>query len=150
MGPGLAIDTERFFVVCVNSLGSCFGSTGPPRSDPATGKPYRLDFPDLSVEDIARAGFETARSLGVERASTPSWAPRSAAWWCSPMRRCFPERRGVSSCISGTAAAAPFAIALRSIQRETILRDPDWRGGAYTAERPPVTGHAHRPQARHR
>ena len=70
VGPKLAIDTERFFVICVNSLGSCFGSTGPASSDPATGKPYRLTFPDLSVEDIARAGFETVRSLGIARLDT--------------------------------------------------------------------------------
>src|SRR5437763_17215904 len=67
VGPGLAIDGERYFVICVNSLGSCFGSTGPASVDPATGQPYRLTFPDLSVEDIARAGFETVRSLGIER-----------------------------------------------------------------------------------
>src|SRR5476649_2141797 len=68
VGPGLAIDTNRFFVLCVNSLGSCFGSTGPASLNPATRAPYRLDFPDLSIEDIARAGFETLRSLGIERA----------------------------------------------------------------------------------
>src|SRR5204862_197427 len=51
VGPGLAIDSERYFVICVNSLGSCFGSTGPASINPATGKPYRLTFPDLSVED---------------------------------------------------------------------------------------------------
>ena len=67
VGPELGIDTDRFFVICVNSLGSCFGSTGAASIDPATGKPYRLTFPDLSVEDIARAGFETMRSLGIER-----------------------------------------------------------------------------------
>src|SRR6266704_3016519 len=70
VGPGLAIDTERYFVICVNSLGSCFGSTGPASINPATGKPYRLTFPDLSVEDIARAGFETVRRLGIERLDT--------------------------------------------------------------------------------
>ena len=70
VGPKLAIDSERFFVICVNSLGSCFGSTGPASIDPATERPYRLSFPDLSIEDIARAGFETARSLGVTRLDT--------------------------------------------------------------------------------
>ena len=70
LGPGLAIDSNRFFIVCVNSLGSCFGSTGPASLNPATQAPYRLDFPDLSIEDLARAGFETLRSLGIERADT--------------------------------------------------------------------------------
>ena len=53
IGPGRAIDTNRFFVICVNSLGSCFGSTGPASIDPATGEPYRLSFPVLTLEDVA-------------------------------------------------------------------------------------------------
>jgi homoserine O-acetyltransferase len=139
IGPGMAIDTERFFVVCVNSLGSCFGSTGPASINPASGMVYRLDFPDLSIEDIARAGFETLRALGVQRADTiigPSLGGMVVLAYAAQ----FPgaTRRVIS--ISGTAAASPFAIALRSIQREAILRDPDWRGGAYTDERPPATG----------
>lgn len=139
IGPGLAIDTNRFFVVCVNSLGSCFGSTGPASINPASGAPYRLGFPDLSVEDIARAGFETLHSLGIERADTimgPSLGGMVALAYAAQFRGA--ARRLVS--ISGTAAASPFAIALRSIQREAILRDPDWRGGAYTDEQPPATG----------
>ena len=139
IGPGLAIDTRRFFVVCVNSLGSCFGSTGPASIDAATGAAYRTRFPDLSIEDIARGGLETLRSLGIERADTligPSLGGMSVLAYAAQ----FPgaARRVVS--ISGTAAASPFAIALRSIQREAILRDPDWREGAYTDERPPATG----------
>ncbi len=67
VGPGRPIDTRRYFVVCVNSLGSCFGSTGPASINPATGKPWRLDFPVLSSEDIATAGYEVVKSLGVLR-----------------------------------------------------------------------------------
>ena len=70
VGPGLAIDSNRYFVICVNSLGSCFGSTGAASINPATGAAYRLTFPDLSIEDIARAGYETLRSLKIERANT--------------------------------------------------------------------------------
>src|SRR5579871_1129568 len=139
IGPGLAIDTRRFFVICVNSLGSCFGSTGPASINPATGTAYRLSFPDLSVEDIARAGHEVLRSLGVERADTVL-GPSLGGMVVLAFAAQFPgsARRMVS--ISGTAAASPFAIALRSIQREAILRDPDWSGGAYTDEKPPATG----------
>lgn len=139
IGRGLAIDTDRFFVICVNSLGSCFGSTGPASINPATGAPYRLGFPDLSIEDIARAGHELLRALGVERAHTiigPSLGGMVVLAFAAQFRGS--ARRVIS--ISGTAAASPFAIALRSIQREAILRDPDWRGGAYTDERPPATG----------
>ena len=139
VGPELAIDTDEFFVICVNSLGSCFGSTGPASNDPATGKPYRLTFPDLSVEDIARAGFETVRSLGIERVDTVM-GPSLGGMVVLAFAAQFPgaARRLVS--ISGSAAASPFAIALRSIQRETITSDPDWKQGQYTTDKPPRTG----------
>lgn len=139
VGPKLAIDTERYFVICVNSLGSCFGSSGPASPDPATGKPYRLSFPDLSVEDIARAGYETVRSLGIERLDTVM-GPSLGGMVVLAYAAMFPQGARRLVCISGTMAAAPFAIALRSIQREVITKDPDWRGGDYPPERPPITG----------
>jgi homoserine O-acetyltransferase len=139
LGAGLGVDTDRFFVVCVNSLGSCFGSTGPVSIDPATGRPYRLTFPELSVEDIARAGYEVTRSLGIERVDTVM-GPSLGGMVVLAYAALFPgaARRLVS--ISGTLAAAPFAIALRSIQREAVTADPDWRHGNYAADRPPRTG----------
>jgi homoserine O-acetyltransferase len=139
VGPRLAIDSERLFVICVNSLGSCFGSSGPASIDPATGTPYRLTFPDLSVEDIARAGFETVRALGIERLDTVM-GPSLGGMVVLAYAAQFPGAARRLVCISGTAAAAPFAIALRSIQREAITHDPDWQHGDYSAERPPVTG----------
>ena len=139
VGPKLAIDTDRYFVVCVNSLGSCFGSSGPASADPATGKPYRLTFPDLSVEDIARAGYETVRSLGIERLDTVM-GPSLGGMVVLAYAAMFPGAARRLVCISGTMAAAPFAIALRSIQREVITKDPDWQGGNYPADRPPITG----------
>jgi homoserine O-acetyltransferase len=139
VGPKLAIDSERFFVICVNSLGSCFGSSGPASPDPATGQPYRLKFPDLSIEDIARAGFETARSLGITRLDTVM-GPSLGGMVVLAYAALFPGAARRLVCISGTAAASPFAIALRSIQREMITSDPDWKDGNYTAERPPATG----------
>jgi len=141
LGPGLAIDTDDLFVVCVNSLGSCFGSTGAASTDPATGRAYRLTFPDLSVEDIARAGYEVARSLGIERVDT-IMGPSLGGMVVLAYAALFPgaARRLIS--ISGTLAASPFAIALRSIQREAITGDPDWRHGNYATDRPPRTGMA--------
>jgi len=139
VGPGLALDSERLFVICVNSLGSCFGSTGPASPNPATGAPYRLSFPDLSVEDIARAGFETARSLGITRLDTVM-GPSLGGMVVLAYAAQFPQAARRLVCISGTAAAAPFAIALRSIQREAITSDPDWANGHYSASRPPVAG----------
>jgi homoserine O-acetyltransferase len=139
VGPGLALDTDRFFVICVNSLGSCFGSTGPASIDPATGDPYRLTFPDLSVEDIARAGFETVRSLGIRRLDTVM-GPSLGGMVVLAYAAMFPGAARRLLCISGTMAAAPFTIALRSIQREAITNDPAWAKGAYAADRPPVVG----------
>ncbi|MGB6604942.1 MAG: homoserine O-acetyltransferase [Steroidobacteraceae bacterium] len=139
VGPELALDTDRFFVICVNSLGSCFGSTGPASIDPATDKPYRLAFPDLSIEDIARAGYETVRSLGIRRLDTVM-GPSLGGMVVLAYAGLFPGAARRLVCISGTQAAAPFAIALRSIQREVITRDPNWKGGDYAADSPPITG----------
>ena len=139
IGPGLAIDTERFFVVCVNSLGSCFGSTGPRSNNPATGEPYRLSFPELSVEDVARGGYEVQRALGIERLCAvvgPSMGGMTVLAFAAQ----FPgAARGLIS-ISGTTAASAFAIGLRSIQREAVRSDPHWQGGQYSFYRPPIAG----------
>ena len=139
VGPKLAIDTERYFVICVNSLGSCFGSSGPASPDPATGRPYRLAFPDLSVEDIARGGYETVRSLGIEQLDTVM-GPSLGGMVVLAYAAMFPNAARRLVCISGTMSAAPFAIALRSIQREIVTKDPDWKGGNYPPDRPPITG----------
>jgi homoserine O-acetyltransferase len=139
IGPGRAIDTNRFFLICVNSLGSCFGSTGPASTNPQTGKLYRLSFPELSVEDIARGGYEVIRALGIERLHAvmgPSLGGMSVLAFAAQ----FPGAARSVVSISGTAAASPFAIAMRSIQREAILSDPDWKGGNYPVDHPPITG----------
>jgi homoserine O-acetyltransferase/O-succinyltransferase len=139
LGPGRAIDTNRYFVVCVNSLGSCFGSTGPASIDPATRQPYRLTFPELSVEDIAAAGLHTMQVLGIQRIDCVMGASLGGMSVVAFATQ-FPQaaRRLIS--ISGTPAASPFSIALRSVQREAIMRDPDWRAGQYPADRPPRNG----------
>ena len=139
IGPSLAIDTSRYFVICVNSLGSCFGSTGPASIDPVSGLRYRLDFPEVAVEDLARAGYAAARALGIERLAVAAGASLGGSV-VTAFAALFPQgaRRLIS--ISGSAAASPFAIALRSVQREAILRDPDWLGGNYAPDQPPRNG----------
>jgi homoserine O-acetyltransferase len=139
IGPNLAFDTSRYFVVCINSLGSCFGSTGPASLNPATGERYAVSFPELAVEDIASAAYATVRSLGVERLYAVVGASLGGMSVVAFAAQ-FPQaaRRLIS--ISGSAAASPFAIALRSVQREAILRDPDWQGGHYAPEHPPRSG----------
>jgi homoserine O-acetyltransferase/O-succinyltransferase len=139
VGPGKAIDTDHYFVVCVNSLGSCFGSSGPASIDPATGLAYRLDFPDLSVEDIARGGYETVRALGIRRLSAVVGASLGGMVVLAFAAQFAGFAQRVIS-ISGSAAASPFAIALRSTQRDAILTDPDWQDGQYSGDIRPVTG----------
>jgi homoserine O-acetyltransferase len=139
IGPGLAVDTSRYFVVCVNSLGSCFGSTGPASIDPATGERYRLEFPEVAIEDIARAGHAVLAHFGIPQLDSVMGASLGGTV-SAAFVALFPgaARRLVS--ISGTAAASPFAIALRSVQREAVLRDPDWQGGHYDPAHPPRNG----------
>ena len=139
VGPGKAIDSDRYFVICVNSLGSCFGSSGPASIDPATGLAYRLDFPDLSVEDIARGGYEVVRALGIERLSAVAGASLGGMAVLAFAAQFAGVARRVIS-ISGSPAAMPFAIALRSTQRDAILTDPDWQDGQYAGGIRPNTG----------
>jgi homoserine O-acetyltransferase len=139
VGPGKAIDTDRYFVVCVNSLGSCFGSSGPASIDPSSGLAYRLDFPDLSVEDIARGGYEVVRSLGIERISAVVGASLGGMVVLAFATQYPRVARSVIS-ISGSPAAMPFAIALRSLQRDAILTDRDWQDGQYSGDTRPTTG----------
>jgi homoserine O-acetyltransferase len=139
LGPGLAIDTRRYFVICVNSLGSCFGSTGPASPAPGDDAPYRMRFPELAVEDIARGGYEVARALGIEQLDTII-GPSLGGMIVLAFAAILPGRTRRIISISGSTAASPFAIALRSVQREAVTSDPDWRGGDYAADAPPRAG----------
>ncbi len=139
VGPDKPVDTKRFFVVCVNSLGSCFGSSGPASTNPATGKRYRLDFPELTIEDIATAGHELQRALGIERLRAivgPSLGGMTAAAYAVM----FPQAVENLVLISAAARASAFAIAIRSLQREIIRSDPGWREGYYPLEEQPLVG----------
>jgi homoserine O-acetyltransferase len=139
IGPGRPIDTRRFFVICINSLGSPFGSTSPASINAATGKPYRLSFPVLTVEDIARAGHEVVASLGIKKLAAvvgSSLGGMTVLAYCA----LFPDEARSLVSISAAARSQPFSIALRSLQREMIRRDPDWREGNYSADSIPVQG----------
>jgi len=139
IGPGLPLDTERFFVICVNSLGSCFGSTGPASVNPATGDIYRLSFPVLTLEDVAEAAYGVVRHLGIERLHTVvgcSMGGMSGLGLC--VRHPEAARQFIS--ISSATRALPFSIAVRSLQREMITRDPKWQGGDYAMDDPPLVG----------
>ncbi|MHB8405187.1 MAG: homoserine O-acetyltransferase MetX [Gammaproteobacteria bacterium] len=130
IGPGRPLDTERFFVVCVNSLGSCFGSTGPASVNPETGRPYAVHFPTLTVEDIAAAARAALQALAIQRVRVlvgPSLGGMSALAYALM----FPGEADVLVSLSSATHSEPFAIAVRSLQRELIRSDGAWQGGDY-------------------
>jgi len=139
LGPGRYIDTHRWFVVCVNTLGSCKGSTGPASIDPASGEPYRLDFPQLSIEDAADAAYEVIRALDIESLACVignSMGGMTALAFL--LRHPGAARNHIN--ISGSAQALPFSIAIRSLQREAIRLDPNWNSGVYDDATYPESG----------
>lgn len=139
IGSGLPLDTDHYFIICVNSLGSCFGSTGPASTDPLTGQRYRLKFPVLSLEDVAEGGYVVARHLGLEKLHTTigcSMGGMSALGFCVR----HPGFSDGAILISSATRALPFSIAVRSLQREIIRRDPKWMDGNYDPADPPLTG----------
>ena len=139
IGPGKAIDTNRFFVVCANSLGGCYGSTGPGSINPATGESYGADFPDLTVEDIASSGYYLMRELGVEKLHA---AVGSSMGGMSSIAYAMQYPGDIDYLISISAAtqALPLTIALRSLQREIIRCDPAWNEGRYSDDTRPLSG----------
>jgi homoserine O-acetyltransferase len=139
IGPGKPIDTDRNFVICVNSLGSCKGSTGPASINPWTGQQYRLAFPDLRMQDIAAAAKLVLDSLEIEQLKAMV-GPSMGGMSCLAMLRQNPSLTRHFLVICSAARAEPFAIAIRSLQREIIVRDPHWQDGAYTDEEWPETG----------
>jgi homoserine O-acetyltransferase/O-succinyltransferase len=139
VGPGRPIDTDRWFVVCVNSLGSCKGSTGPASADPATGAPYRLAFPDLSIEDVADAAAHVVRALGIAQLACVIGNSMGGMTALSLLAR-HPGLARTHVNICGAARALPFSIAIRSLQREAIRLDPMWNGGDYSDAAYPESG----------
>lgn len=139
VGPGKPIDTQRWFVICINTLGSCKGSSGPASVDPATGEPWRLDFPELSVEDCADAAAHALKALGIGRLACLVGNSMGGMVALAFLAR-HPGIARAHLNISGAARALPFSIAIRSLQREAIRLDPDWNGGRYDATRYPESG----------
>jgi homoserine O-acetyltransferase len=139
IGAGKPIDTNRFHVLCINSIGSPYGSSSPASLDPRTGRPFGIAFPEVSLEDVARGGYEVLRQLGIETVACVA-GPSMGGMTVLAFAAQFPGvARNIMS-ISGATAANPFAIALRSLQREIVRSDPAWRGGNYEPGRGPRQG----------
>ena len=139
VGPGKGIDTDRWHVVCVNPLGSCKGSSGPASIDPATGQPWRLAFPEVSIEDIADAAAHVVRALGIERLACVVGNSMGGMAALALLAR-HPGIARAHINVSGAARALPFSIAIRSLQREAIRLDPNWNNGGYDDAHYPESG----------
>jgi homoserine O-acetyltransferase len=132
VGPGKPLDTNRFFVIGVNNLGSCFGSTGPLDTNPATGQPWGADFPVVTVEDWVDAQARLLDALGIERLAAVlggSLGGMQALSWT--LRH--PER--LNECIAVATAPNLSAqnIAFNEVARRAIITDPDFHGGHFYA-----------------
>jgi homoserine O-acetyltransferase/O-succinyltransferase len=130
VGPGLPLDTERYFVICANVLGGCMGTTGPVATNPATGRPFGLDFPVITVADMVRVQALLLDHLGIEQlfcAIGGSMGGMQALEWAVS----HPGR--VFSVVPVATAARHSAqnIAFHEVGRQAIMADPDWRGGDY-------------------
>lgn len=130
IGPGKAFDTDRYYVVCSNLIGSCRGSTGPASLNPATGRPYGLDFPVITVGDMVRAQRAFLDVLGIETllaAAGGSLGGMQALEWTVA----YPE--AIRTCITtaSTAHLDSRGVAWNAIARNAIMADPDWQGGYY-------------------
>lgn len=139
IGPGLALDTHRFFVICSNVLGGCYGSTGPSSIDPRTGRPYALDFPSLTIEDMVRAQRRLIGHLGITRLhATVGSSMGGMQSLC--YGALFPDEVAHIVAISVAGRSYPWSIAVRFVQRQSVLADPDWKGGNYYGDRGPLHG----------
>ncbi len=132
VGPGKPVDTDRFFVIGVNNLGSCFGSTGPMHANPATGKPYGAAFPVVTVEDWVASQARLADALGITQFAAVmggSLGGMQALAW-SIM---YPERLRHCVVIASTPRLSAQNIAFNDVARQAILSDPDYHGGDFYA-----------------
>src|SRR3954467_11828700 len=130
VGPGKALDTDRFFVVGSNYIGSCFGWAGRASVNPATGRPWGADFPVVTVEDWVEAQARLADQLGIERFAAviggSLGAMQALQWTLSP-----PDRIRPALVIAAAPRLTPQNIAFNEVARQAIMTDPDFHGGHY-------------------
>jgi len=139
VGLDKAINTKDHYVICINTLGSCFGSTSPVSINKKTNEPYRLTFPELTVEDMANASSLLLEKLDIDSIKVligPSLGGMKALAF-SILHNTLVKNLIL---ISSATQALPYAIALRSLQREVIRKDPLWNNGFYSYEKPPLNG----------
>lgn len=134
VGPGKPIDTDRFFVICSNVIGSCLGSFGPKETDPATGKPYGLSFPFITISDMVKAQALLVDYLGIEKLFCViggSMGGMQVLEWATR----YPHRLHAAAPIATATRQSAQNIAFHEIGRQAIMADPDWCDGDYVSQK---------------
>lgn len=135
IGPGRAFDTNRFFVICSNNLGGCSGTTGPNSINPQTGQPYGLNFPMITVADMAKLQHALMKHLGIEKfycIAGGSMGGMLALYWSIH----YAENVERVVAIATTAAQSAQSIAFSEVARQAIMNDPSWMDGEYFKKGP--------------
>jgi homoserine O-acetyltransferase/O-succinyltransferase len=133
VGPGRPIDTERYFVICANVVGACMGTTGPASINPATGAPWGLDFPVVTIRDIVRAQAMLLDHLGIDMlfaVAGGSMGGMQVLQWAAS----YPERVFAALPIACGTRHSAQNIAFHEVGRQAIMADPEWRQGRYLIE----------------
>src|SRR6185312_10688365 len=139
IGPGRAIDTDRYYAICPNNLGSCYGSTGPTSINPDTGEPFRLTFPMLTVRDLVAIQARLIEQLGVlslQAVIGGSLGGMQVLEWAAM----YPERLRKAIPVATSGRFSAQGIAFNEIQRRVIMLDPAWNDGNYREDAAPSTG----------
>jgi len=132
VGPGLSIDTDKYFVICSNVLGGCMGSTGPASLNPDTNEAYGLDFPNITIGDIVRAQERLVQHLGIKKLLAVvggSMGGMQALQWAVD----YPDMMHAVLAVACSYRHTAQNIAFHEVGRQAIMADPDWRGGRYAA-----------------
>jgi homoserine O-acetyltransferase/O-succinyltransferase len=139
IGPGKGFDTHKYFVISTNVLSGCRGTSGPSCVNPATGCPYAMSFPPVTVADMVRLQKMLIDHLGIQRllaVSGGSMGAMQALQWAVA----YPDAVAAAIPIAGTARHSPQQIAFNEVGRQAIMADPDWNEGNYYGKRPPARG----------
>jgi len=139
VGPGKGIDTDKFFVICANVIGSCMGSTGPSSINPATGRAFGLEFPVVTIGDMVTAQKALVDHLGIDRLLCVvggSIGGMQVLEWCVR----YPERVVSAIPLATTMRHSALAIAFNEVARQSIMADPNWNHGDYYERAKPALG----------
>lgn len=139
VGPGKPVDTNRYFVICSNILGSCVGSTGPSSINPETGKPYGLTFPMVTIKDMVQAQRHLVEHLGISKLMSligGSVGGMQVLRWCAD----YPQMVVSAIPLATTTRHSAQAIAFNEVARQAIMADPDWNNGDYYGGSGPTHG----------